>query len=141
MCDLSRRGGGGVDAGLGPLWPPAVARSLPDRNFVLGRMDGENAVEEGKRRERASRQEEIVPSRRQKPFEEDDHQFIRPSMRTMGPTSQGSVSALTCVSTRNPGVCRSIHYPIRQGRDASGRPNSNVGATRGKIAILLDPKM
>src|SRR6266700_4682058 len=26
MGDLSRRGGGGVDAGLGPLWPPAVAR-------------------------------------------------------------------------------------------------------------------
>src|SRR5438128_1774125 len=26
MCALSRRGGGGVDVGLGPLWPPAVAR-------------------------------------------------------------------------------------------------------------------
>ena len=103
-------------------WPQGP--SLPDRNFVLGRMDGENAVEEGKRRERASKQEEIVPSRRQKPFEEDDHQFIRPIMRTMGPTSQGIVSAFTCVSTRNPGVCRSIDYPIRQGRDASGSRSS-----------------
>src|SRR6266496_6800631 len=93
--------------------PQRDCPSFPDRKDVLGRKGG-------KKPEEKKRSSNLID---RKTYQEDDHGCIRAIIRSLEPTSQGSVSAPALLSAANSGPVCSRSYRVRKCSNATGSRN------------------
>src|SRR5436853_7741551 len=105
------------------LTSPMASPSLSPRQKICSRKSGE--CRKSKNSKKREKRRGNIHDRPQKKIqtEEEDHESVRNSIGTLAQTSQGTLSRLTQLSTRNAGLLCPRHCPSRLSSHATSSRN------------------